>query len=132
MKISEFWSIRPTMVAMNLRSNASLKLSSRVAVGLVGQLGIVLPVGLELVEQQLVGVAEVEAEAVVELVHDARERLELELLLAALALAEERADLADLGAERQRCPRGSSGVADGSARPRCRGRAAATVPVSRR
>ena len=66
-----------------------------VALGLVGELAVRDPVGLELVEQQLVGVGEVGPEPVVELLDDARQRLELELLLAALPAAEERPDLAD-------------------------------------
>ena len=74
----------------------------RVALRLVGQLAVCDPLGLELVEQQLVGVGEVGAEPVVELLDDARQRLQLELLLAALPAAEERLDLAALGLQRQR------------------------------
>ena len=53
-------------------------------------------------KQELVDVGEVGPEAVVEQLDDAGEVLEVELLLAALALAEERLDLADLGGQRQR------------------------------
>ena len=73
----------------------------RVALRLVGQLAVGDPVGLELVEEELVRFGEVGTETIVELLDDAGQRLELELLLAALTASEERLDLAALGLQRQ-------------------------------
>src|ERR1039458_7284988 len=66
------------------------------------KLAVLDPAFLELVEEQLVHIRQVRAEAIVEQLDDAGEVLQVEFLLATLPLAEERPDLADLGGQRQR------------------------------
>ena len=91
MKMASFWSTRPTIVERNSRSKTSRKFWKSFARACAPRVSSAAQLSSN---WSLVGVAELEAEALVDDVHDRREPLGVGVVLCAFPLARERDQLA--------------------------------------